>query len=126
MKESEQRDRFLVDEMLRHGEVLATIVRDGKDSLLSNAPSRYAAEHATELLAEAAEKTNQAFKNANPAIPWERLRLLRHDVAHPYHLGAERVNVAQLWLFATKDAPRIARRLRDAEFPESGNTPRHD
>ncbi len=121
MKESEQRDRFLVDEMLRHGEVLAAIVRKGKEFLLSDAPSRYAAEHAAELLAEAAEKTSQAFKSANPSLPWERLRPLRHDVAHPYDLGAERVNVDQLWQFAAKDAPRIARRLRDAEFPAYAN-----
>jgi uncharacterized protein with HEPN domain len=126
VKDREQRDRFLVDGMLRHGEVLAAIVRDGKDSILSNAPSRYAAEHATELLAEAAEKTSLAFKSANPAVPWERLRPLRHDVAHPYDLGAERVNVDQLWLFATKDAPRIARRLRDAEFPEYANATRSE
>ncbi len=117
MKEKEHRDRFLVDEMLGHAEVLATLVRSGKAALKSDVPSRYAAEHATELLAEAAAKTSQAFKNANPGVPWDRLRPLRHDVAHPYDLGAEPVNVDQLWLFASRDAPRISRRLRDAAFP---------
>jgi uncharacterized protein with HEPN domain len=121
VKETEQRDRFLVDEMLSHAEVLISIVRKGKSLLTSDATSRYAAEHASELLAEAAEKMSQSFKNANPGLPWDQLRPLRHDVAHPYDVGAERVNVDQLWLFAMKDVPRISRRLRDAEFPEYGN-----
>ncbi|MGD0587194.1 MAG: HepT-like ribonuclease domain-containing protein [Thermoplasmata archaeon] len=106
-----------MDEMLRHLEVLASVVRNGKAALSSDALNRYAGEHATELLAEAAEKTSHAFKTANPGMPWDRLHPLRHDVAHPYDLGAEPVNINQLWVFATKDAPRISRRLRDARFP---------
>jgi uncharacterized protein with HEPN domain len=103
--------------MLGHAEVLATIVRNGKAALASDTTARYAAEHATELLAEAAEKTSHAFKAANSDVPWDRLRPLRHDVAHPYDRGAEPVNVDQLWRFATRDAPRISRRLRGAKFP---------
>ena len=119
MKENEQRDRFLVDQMLAHTEVLAGIVRNGKAALAVDTVSRYAAEHATELLAEAAEKTSRAFKSANPDVPWDQLRPLRHDVAHPYDRGAAPVNVDQLWLFATNDTPRISRHLRKATFPTS-------
>lgn len=116
MKDEETRDRYLVDEMLRHLEVLAEVVRGGKPALASNAVTRYAAAHAIELVAEAAEKVSRSFKNANPSVPWNELRPLRREVAHPYDVGAESVNVDQLWRFATADAVRISRRLRDATF----------
>jgi uncharacterized protein with HEPN domain len=117
VKDNERRDRFLVDQMLSQTEVLATIARDGKTALASAATSRYAAEHATELLAEAAEKSSHAFKSDNPGVSWGELRELRRGPAHPSDVASERVNVDQLWLFASSDAPRIVRRLRSAKFP---------
>ncbi|MGP8073177.1 MAG: DUF86 domain-containing protein [Thermoplasmata archaeon] len=116
MREAEQRDRFLVDEMLRHLEVVALGVRGGRDRLETSPEARYALEHATEMLAEAAEKTSRPFKSANVEIPWKGLRKFRHDVAHPYDMGAAPITLDQLWRFARNDAPRIARRLRTAEF----------
>jgi uncharacterized protein with HEPN domain len=112
------RDRFLVDEMLRHLTVLAAGAKEGKAKLAKDSITRYAVEHATELLAEAAEKVSQAFKTANPKVMWKELRPLRKGVAHPYDLGAEPVNVDQLWRFIQDDAPRIARALGNANFPE--------
>ena len=117
MKPAEQRDRLLVDQILHHTEILSEIVRRGRSAMSTDPTNRYAAEHAIELLAEAAEKLSQTFKTANPKIPWEQLRPLRRTVAHPYDLGAEPINVAQLWGFAGKDAPRIARLLRKPKFP---------
>ena len=119
MKEAEQRDRFLVDEMLRHLEVVAFEVRGGRDRVETALEARYALEHATEMLAEAAEKTSRPFKTANPDVPWKGLRLFRHDVAHPYDTGAAPITLDQLWRFARNDAPRIARRLRAADFSGS-------
>jgi uncharacterized protein with HEPN domain len=124
LKGNAQRDRFLVSQILEHAEILAAIARKGKATLGSDDVSRYAAEHATELIAEAAEKVSQDFKNANAKIPWDQLRPLRHDVAHPYDLGAEPVNIDQLWLFVTRDAPRIARYLRGSRFPSERGGPR--
>jgi uncharacterized protein with HEPN domain len=127
VRESEQRDRFLVDEMLRHLEVVALGVRGGRDRLETSLEARYALEHATEMLAEAAEKTGRPFKTTNSEIPWRGLRKFRHDVAHPYDSGAAPISLEQLWRFARNDAPRIARRLRTAEFPsEPGQTARGD
>jgi uncharacterized protein with HEPN domain len=116
VREVEQRDRFLVDEMLRHLEVVALEVRGGRDRLGTSTEARYALEHATEMLAEAAEKASRPFKTANSEIPWKGLRKLRHDVAHPYDTGAAPISLEQLWRFARNDAPRLARRLRTAEF----------
>jgi uncharacterized protein with HEPN domain len=116
VNEFEQRDRFLVDEMLRHLEVVALEVRGGRDRLETSAEARYALEHATEMLAEAAEKTSRPFKTTNSRIPWKGLRKFRHDVAHPYDTGAAPITIEQLWRFARNDAPRINRQLRTAKF----------
>jgi len=118
VKESEQRNRFLVDEALRHLDVVTLELRRGRDRIETDPEARYALEHATELLAEAAEKTSRPFKSANPEIDWKALRKFRHDVAHPYDVGAATVTAEQLWRFARDDAPGIARRLKRAKFPK--------
>jgi uncharacterized protein with HEPN domain len=118
MTKVDSRDRFLVDEMLRHLSVLAAGVKEGKANFAKDPMTRYAVEHAAELLAEAAEKVGQAFKTANPKVPWKELRPLRRGVAHPYDLGAEPVNVDQLWRFIRDDAPPIAKALGNARFPD--------
>jgi len=117
LKADEQRDRFLVSEMLHHAEILDVIARKGKEALGSDPLVRYAAEHATELFAEAAEKVSNAFKGLNPRVPWDRLRPLRRTVAHPYDLPVEMVNINELWAFVNSEAPRISRFLRNAKFP---------
>jgi uncharacterized protein with HEPN domain len=112
LKESARRDRFLVGEMLRHADVLVSIAKRGKATLEGDTTLRYAAEHATELIAEAAGKVSSAYKGATPGIPWDSLRPLRRLVAHPYDIDSKPVEVDQLWKFATKDVPSIAKRLR--------------
>ncbi|MGP8078729.1 MAG: DUF86 domain-containing protein [Thermoplasmata archaeon] len=110
--------------MLRHAAVLAAIAQKGKPALQTDATLRYAAEHATELLAEAAEKVSNTYKSANSEVPWDHLRPLRRLVAHPYDLDSQPVEIDQLWRFGTKDIPRIAKRLREslsrARAPRSG------
>jgi uncharacterized protein with HEPN domain len=118
LRESELRDRFLVDEMLRHLEVVTLGFRKGRDRLETEAEARYAMEHATELLADAAEKISRQFKSANSGIAWEALRKFRHDVAHPYDTGTTAVTADQLWRFSRDDAPRIAQHLKRAKFPK--------
>ncbi len=116
MSEGGARDRFLVDPMLTYGEVIAANVRKGRDEFEQDASVRYAVEHATELLAAAAEKLGRPFQAANSAIPWDRLRELRRGIAHPYDPGADPMHVEQSWRFARDEAPRIVRRLRGAKF----------
>ncbi|MHB1931673.1 MAG: HepT-like ribonuclease domain-containing protein [Thermoplasmata archaeon] len=116
MTASEERDRLLIHEMLRHIAVIRSATEGGKDSL-SEPKNRYAAEHGAELLAEAAEKVSNPFKTANPGVPWERVKKLRKTVAHPYDLGATAVDIEEIWVFATDDAPKIARKLRNPKLP---------
>lgn len=125
LKESAKRDRFLVEEMLRHAAVLANIARKGKPALKADATLRYAAEHATELLAEAAEKVSNPYKGSNPTIPWDRFRPLRRLVAHPYYLDSQPIETDQLWRFGSAEIPLLEKRLRDslsrAHLPRSGS-----
>jgi uncharacterized protein with HEPN domain len=122
MKDSETRDRILIDEMLRHAEVIASVVAEGKARFTDpgNVRSRYTVEHATELIAEAAEKVSTGFKGRNSNVPWDSFRPLRKAVAHPYDIGSEPPNVDETWRFAQHDLPPIVRRLKaphwDAEL----------
>jgi uncharacterized protein with HEPN domain len=108
----------LVDEMLRHADVMAEIVRRGRASFESDVPTRYAVEHAVELFSEAAEKLSSAFENSNPGIPWKALRPLRREVAHPYDAGRPPVDPERVWRFVQRDVPRIVQKLRRGIFPE--------
>jgi uncharacterized protein with HEPN domain len=112
------RDRFLNEEMLRHLAVIAVGANCGRDGLVTDDRTRYAVEHAAELLAEAAKKTSAAFKAGNPKVPWSDLGGLRRDVAHPYDIGRDPIEVERLWRFVRDDAPVIAQRLKKAKFPE--------
>jgi hypothetical protein len=69
VKPAELRDRLLVDQVLRHGEILSEIVRRGRSAMATDSTSRYASEHAVELIAGAAEKLSQTSKTTNPKGP---------------------------------------------------------
>jgi uncharacterized protein with HEPN domain len=118
VNDRERRDRFLLDQMLTHLDVVALNVRKGRDAFETDRTLQYAVEHAIELFAEAAEKLGRGFKAVNPEIPWTQLRELRRVVAHPYDTGADPTRVAQTWQFARDDAPSMARRLRRATFSD--------
>ncbi len=124
MKAFATRDRYLVDEMLTHAELIAVNVKRGRDAFETDPTIRYAVEHATELIAEAAEKTSRGFKTANPLVPWDLLREQCRVSAHPYDVGAAPQNVEKLWRFARDDVPAIVRRLRKATLPSLRGTGR--
>jgi uncharacterized protein with HEPN domain len=119
VKDGPLRDRYLVDQMLTHADVIAVNVRKGRDEFETDPTTRYAVEHASELFAEAAEKVGKAFKGANPGVPWARLRDLRRMVAHPYDPGADPTHIAQTWRFARDDVPPMVRKLRRSKFPKA-------
>lgn len=104
--------------MLRHGEVIAVNVAKGRTAFDSDVSTRYALDHAVELLSEAAEKLSSGFERANPAIPWKGLRPLRRDVAHPYDKGRAPVSPDRVWKFVRDEVPRLVRQLRSATFPD--------
>ncbi len=117
MKQGRRGDRYLVDQMLTHAEVIAVNVRKGRDEFETDPTTRYAVEHAIELFAEAAEKIGKTFKSTNSGVPWELFRELRRIVAHPYDAGADLTHIEQTWRFARDDVPKITRKLRGSRFP---------
>ena len=117
MKDNPRRDRFLVDEMLNHADVIGANVRKGRDVFETDATTRYAVEHAAELFAEAAEKIGHQFKRANPRLPWDRLRELRRGRAHPSDARGDSVYIEQTWRFAQGELPAMVGRLRGVKFP---------
>ncbi len=113
------RDRYYAKEILRHAAVIASIVARGKAEVEQDDVARYAIEHAVELLAEAAGKVSNPFKTVNPEIRWAGLRMFRREVAHPYDTGKGPVAFKEVWLFASVEAPKIARKLRRPDFTDS-------
>lgn len=116
MKAGAERDRFLVEEMLRHLALVQEVAKAGQRKLESDALTRYGLEHAIELLAEAAKHASGPLKSANPDVPWTVLRSIGRAVAHPYDVGSEDVKIGRLWRFAVEDAPKLARQLKRARF----------
>lgn len=110
------RDRFLVDEMLKHLAVIDAVRKTDRDAISRNPTKRYALEHACELLSEAAKKTSRKFKSANPDFPWSGLRQLRTAVAHPYDEGVSTIKFDRLWQFVVEDTPKLLAQLRRAKF----------
>jgi uncharacterized protein with HEPN domain len=105
--------------MTRHLSVIADVARGGRESLESSTTQRYALEHASELLAEAAKHTSREFRTLNPDIAWSSFPQLRSAVAHPYDEGASRVKLERLWRFAIEDGPRLGRQLGRVKYPRS-------
>lgn len=110
------RDRFMVEEMLRHLDLVQSIAKQGRAKVASDSLTRYGLEHAIELIAEAAKHTGGSFRSANPEVPWTDLRNVRRLVAHPYDVGSEEVNVGRLWRFAAEEAPKLTGQLKRVKF----------
>ena len=105
--------------MLRHAEAMSEIARRGRPAFERDPVTRYALEHAVELLSEAAEKLSSSFESANPGVPWKGLRPLRREVAHSYDAGRPPVDPDRVWRFVQDDLPKIAQKLRRPVFPKS-------
>ncbi len=45
---------------------------------------RLATERRIEIIGEAARNVSEAFRNAHPTIPWQKIVSLRHILAHEY------------------------------------------
>jgi uncharacterized protein with HEPN domain len=111
------RDRFLVEEMQRHLEVLAAATTGGLEGLGVDPTHRYALEHACELVAEAAKHTSSEFRALNPKVKWSALRALRTAVAHPYESGVSPVRLEILWRFAVDEVPKLRQLLARCKYP---------
>ena len=54
-----------------------------------------------QMIGEAAFRLTDAFKIANPQVPWQRIASMRHVLVHDYF----RVDLNQVWSVATVHVP---------------------
>jgi uncharacterized protein with HEPN domain len=66
---------------------------------------------------ETATKIGQAFRKANPMVPWADLDQLRNDLVHEY----PEVKADKVWRFIHDDLPPIVGKLRRAKFAPPGD-----
>jgi uncharacterized protein with HEPN domain len=123
MREREERERVIVEDLLRYSEIITSVVRRGRDEFFGNdVRNRATVEHYLELTGEAVGALGRSFQRENPTIPWDDLRRFRFDSAHPYDDRSKPVNYEEVWRFASFDLPSVTRKLRRAKFPKDLDT----
>lgn len=79
-----------------------------QEQFLLDDKTQYAVVRGLEIIGEAAKKIPDAFKAANPQIPWREVSGMRDKLVHDY-FG---VNAEVVWKTVVEDVPSIARFLR--------------
>lgn len=69
---------------------------------------RHAVERSIEIVGEAARRLTQAFRDANPQIPWQQVMAIRRILAH----GCDEVDHDTVWHTATDRIPAQIGQLR--------------
>jgi len=119
MKMSADRQRRVLEDMVRYSTAISAVVRRGREEFFDadDVRNRATIEHYLELLGEASAAIGRSFRTSHPELPWDAMKRFRFDSAHPYDDLANPVNYEEIWRFASSDLPRIARQLRKAKIP---------
>ena len=103
------RDAVTVDDILaaasRIGRFVAGIDRE---SFVKDEKTRSAVLHELLVIGEASKRRSEAFRGANPEIPWRAMSGMRDKLIHAY----DAVDLEEVWRTATVDVPSIAAKLR--------------
>lgn len=103
-----ERDAALVEEMRITLDRIADLIEDeNQDAFLADKAKPHALAMFFAVLGEAANKISPQLKSAHPDLAWNYATKLRHLIAHEYR----RIDHAQLWEFATLDAPVLRAQL---------------
>ena len=106
---SMSRDAVTVDDILaaasRIGRFVAGIDRE---SFVNDEKTRSAVLHELLVIGEACKRLSEAFRAANPEIPWRAMSGMRDKLIHAY----DAVDLEEVWRTATVDVPSIAAKLR--------------
>lgn len=65
---------------------------------------------ALEVVGEAAANVDEATRESIAGVPWPQIVGFRHIVVHEYF----RIDYKEVWTVATRHAPELIRRLREA------------
>lgn len=81
----DERDRTLLEDMRTSAQnAIEFIAGMSFDQYTTDLKTRRAVERAIEIIGEAARGVSEAFKIANPEVPWRPITAQRHILAHEY------------------------------------------
>lgn len=101
-------DAGLLWDMLQASrEALAFIEGKSLDEYLSSLVLMRAIEREIEIVGEAARALSQAFKQAHPEVPWQKIIGQRHVLAHDYGT----IDHLRLWEVVSIKLPELVRHL---------------
>jgi len=102
------------------GDVLAAASRIGRfvagldrQSFVDDEKTRSAVLHELLVIGEATKRLSDAFRSANPLLPWRQMAGMRDKLIHAY----DAVDLEEVWRTATIDVPAIAAALKPKAGP---------
>ncbi len=102
------RDPARLWEMLTAAREVASFVQGRTfDDYESNILLRRGVERSVEIIGEAARRVSQEYRDAHAEIPWHKIIVQRHRLAHEY----DAVDDDLIWAVATKHVPVLIREL---------------
>ena len=105
----DERDAAYLWDMLQACEEVESMLEDfDLAAFLHNRMLLRAIERDVELIGEAARRLSQAFRDANPGIPWRMVIGQRNILAHEYG----RIDHELLYHTASDDIPQLATKIR--------------
>ena len=105
----DERDAAYLWDMLQACEEVESMLEDyDLSAFLDNRMLLRAIERDVELIGEAARRLSQAFRDANPGIPWRMVIGQRNILAHEYG----RIDHELLYRTAIDDIPGLAEKIR--------------
>ena len=106
------RDRRIIDHILRHCEEIRDTVRRF-DSSIENFKHDHVFYNACSMalfqIGELSKRVSEDFKRTHTELPWSEMRGMRNLFAHEY----ESVNKNLLWETITKDIPTLYQQLQE-------------
>jgi uncharacterized protein with HEPN domain len=116
-------DIVILADMLAFAREVVEFV-DGKswEEYESDIKLRRAVERSVELIGEAARRISREFEENHPDIPWNKIIVQRHRLAHEYDVLDDGI----IWSVAIKYVPELITQIKpivEQHANESDNTP---
>jgi uncharacterized protein with HEPN domain len=103
------RDAVTVDDILAAASRISRFVAGiDRETFIQDEKTRSAVLHELLVVGEASKRLTDAFRSANPDIPWRAMSGMRDKLIHAY----DAVDLEEVWRTATVDVPAIAATLR--------------
>lgn len=100
--------RVYLVQMLEAAERIEHYTQTGHTEFLKSQLLQDAVIRNFQIIGEAAKRVPEAFRRANPTIPWRSMTAFRDVLTHDY----ASVEVSRVWLVIQKDLPLLKAALR--------------